>query len=194
MRLRNYAFAVIALVALAFIYGFAVEPYWIEYTAHKIEMPVKRSYTVLQLSDLHLRDFGQREREIIKHTEETKPDIIALTGDLVSSEPHADEIARFVKQLRSNLGVFVIMGNWEHWRPSELIPKLESIPDVHVLINSSFQIAEDLTIIGMDDDLAGKPNEELAFAAVDNKSARLLLFHSPIAFAMVKKPYDLVLA
>ena len=42
-------------------------------------------FKILQLSDLHNRRFNKNNKKIVKIIEKQKPDIIVMTGDMVSS-------------------------------------------------------------------------------------------------------------
>ena len=68
-------------------------------------------YKILQISDLHNKDFGE---QIIKKIEKEKADIIVLTGDMVSAS-HVDYTVflDFAKHLSSKYTVYYIKGNHE---------------------------------------------------------------------------------
>lgn len=75
-------------------------------------------YRVVQISDMHLRSFRGRDevlRRIVDSVNAQHPDIVAFTGDLVTTVP--DEIPHFVEEL-SRLeaadGIFSVMGNHDY--------------------------------------------------------------------------------
>ena len=94
-----------AAVGLLLLYGFLVEPYWIEVKhLHLEDENIDASLsgkTALHLTDLHVVQIGKRERKVIDIIEETNPDYVFLTGDYVpwngdyapawNSDFHSDE-------------------------------------------------------------------------------------------------------
>lgn len=89
-----------------------------------VEIPLAKlprsldGFTIVQLSDLHTgmtidRDFVQR---VVDHTNALKPDLIALTGDLMDGtvENLRDDIAPLA-QLSAKHGVFAVTGNHEYY-------------------------------------------------------------------------------
>lgn len=116
-----------------------------------------------------------------------------LTGDLVSDKPNVEAVEKFVAGLTPKLGTYFTLGNWEHWRPSSLVEKLTKRQSVHFLLNQSVKIADEIQIVGLDDE-AGEPDELRAFSAVDQSLPTLLLFHSPITFELLKSRFEIALA
>ena len=42
-------------------------------------------YKILQISDLHNKEFGSKQNKILAEIEKINPDIIVITGDLIDS-------------------------------------------------------------------------------------------------------------
>ena len=49
---------------------------------NKIDGPIR----IVQLSDLHLREFGEHNSELVNEIIRLKPDLIAMTGDMVDMD------------------------------------------------------------------------------------------------------------
>ena len=66
---------------------------------------------IVQLSDLHGRQFGKDNRRLVSLVAEQCPDIIALTGDFISSEDDLPVLAALVEQLTEIAPVYFTPGN-----------------------------------------------------------------------------------
>lgn len=63
-----------------------IEPQWLEVTHHEIFASVSSPLKIAHLSDLHISEIGNLEKEILSILEMEKPDVIAITGDNVTNE------------------------------------------------------------------------------------------------------------
>ncbi len=89
----------------------------------KLEVPLKTlprewdGLTVMHLSDLHHRHMGKNNCRIVKKIERLRPDVILITGDLVSRDFHRERECRhlqtFLTNLRKVSPVYLSMGNHE---------------------------------------------------------------------------------
>ena len=76
---------------------------------------------IAHISDIH---YGQTTKEkelnhLIEQVNETKPDIIVITGDLLDKDIHytqkeLDKLEELLNQLEANLGKYIIMGNHDN--------------------------------------------------------------------------------
>mgnify|MGYP003393456471 CR=1 FL=1 len=99
-----------------------------------------------------------------------------------------------MKELRAPLGVFLVRGNWEHWRPHPDELKIYAEAGIHFLDNSNHQVRDEFWIIGLDDNLAGAPNLGKATPGLPKNAFKIGLFHSPDFFSTHSDSFDLVLA
>lgn len=77
-------------------------------------------FKILQLSDLHNRRFNKNNKKLINKIEEQNPDIIVVTGDMVSSNTsNFDLFFSFMEELGDKYPVYYIFGNHEQRLPSE---------------------------------------------------------------------------
>lgn len=54
----------------------------LEVTFYHVESDkILNGFRVVQLSDLHLKEFGEKNQELVERVRRLKPDIIAVTGD-----------------------------------------------------------------------------------------------------------------
>ena len=75
---------------------------------------VDAPFRVVQLSDLHLHEFGERNKDLVEWVRRLNPDIITITGDMNN---HNNDDTHIVTDLCSQLTqittVYYVMGNHE---------------------------------------------------------------------------------
>lgn len=96
-----------------------IEPKWLSTTYLKHYVPgLKHSLRVVQLSDLHYsHDFSDSFlNKILKRTNELNPDMIVLTGDLLTLGrlENRKKLSHFLKTLKAPLGIFMVLGNHDY--------------------------------------------------------------------------------
>ncbi len=183
MKIIGIVLTLSALVIL--IYAFFVEPYWIEKKVIQFSTELSKRYSVAQLSDIHMKEYSRKEKDILKSIASYKPDFIVLTGDLVSPRSKIEDVIAFLKDLKSVSPVIVVSGNWEIWE----LPKLEELEmykkaDVLYLANKSYLVDNELCFLGLDD-IEGSPSLSEALIGCENSLFKLALFHSPEWFDQV---------
>lgn len=113
-------------------------------------------YRILQISDLHNKEFGNNQNKILTKIEKINPDIIVITGDLVdSSNTNIDVAMDLINGAIDIAPIFYVSGNHEAWSGSynTLKPKLEEA-GVTVLDDQKVEISKDnsfIDIIGVSD-------------------------------------------
>ncbi len=70
-------------------------------------------FRVVQISDLHGRNFGEDNERLLSLVREQKPDIIALTGDLSDVTADYTAIPSLLENLRKIAPVYYVTGNHE---------------------------------------------------------------------------------
>lgn len=93
--------------------GLVVTQY--EYASDKIEGELD-GYKIVQISDLHNATFGAKNKKLLNLIKEQKPDIIAVTGDVIDSNfTNIETAVEFVKGAVEIAPVYYITGNHEEW-------------------------------------------------------------------------------
>lgn len=199
----------LAVFQLLLLYAWAVEPNWIEVTRHEVwfkNLPEEfDGLVVAHLSDLHMREYGARERRVLEKLAEANPGVIAVTGDftLEGSDPSA--IRRFLEDLRKQkpaFGIWAVLGNHDHWSPPAAndgaVRKFFSDTGVALLVNEWGRIGKNLdtlTMVGVDDPFTGSDNLGDALRGTQRTPFAILLTHSPQMFMKADlTKFDLVLA
>jgi predicted MPP superfamily phosphohydrolase len=148
--------------------------------------PALDSFTICHLTDLHRGPFISEGyvRRGAEMALALKPDLIAITGDLVSyTARYARSCASALSSLRAQHGVYAVLGNHEYWtgRVTEITRALERV-GIRVLVNSSVRldIADaEWWLAGVDDVWAGAPDLDGTLSGVPQEAFKILLCHAP---------------
>ena len=116
-----------ALKALCFFLVFLVAAalglrYYIEKEKDTLEVSfyhlqsdkVETPFRIVQLSDLHLHEFGEKNAELVEWVRRLSPDIITITGDMnnhFNDDTHV--VTELCAQLTEIADVYYVMGNHE---------------------------------------------------------------------------------
>lgn len=167
----------------------------IEYRNNKIPS-VFDGYKILQISDLHNKEFGKNQSKLIEKTKDINPDIIVITGDLVDSRRSNIDISiKYVEDAIKIAPIYYVNGNHEARieNYNELEEKLIKT-GVIILSDNSELIEKEgnrIKLIGIndpsfnttnyiDDDRGHSISEKLDSLASDNsKDFTMLLAHRP---------------
>ena len=169
-------------------------------------------FKIAHVSDYHNAHFALNNDYLVSMIEKEKPDIIALTGDIVDSHhTDVDVSIALVEKLVNVAPCYYITGNHEAWL-GEVYDKLEERMielGVIVLRNETVQIkkgGEHINIIGIDDPDFGPPStyiddktkisDSISMALMNNyvEGYNILLSHRPEVFdSYVENDMDLVL-
>ncbi len=174
------------------------------------ELPeIFNGFKIVQISDLHIGQLMTKStlEKIVNQVNDLKPDIVAITGDLVdgSIKILANEISP-LKNLKAKNGVYFVTGNHEYYSGVEnWIYEIEKL-GINVLSNENFEItkgkAEDkFYIVGVNDHEAKRfgdkyaPDFNKAFSGIEKDKIKILLAHQPVVMKEAAEyNTDLVLA
>ena len=151
-------------------------------------------FIIAQVSDLHNDNFGENQKNLISAIEESSPDMIVVTGDLIDSRKPDVEIAMdFIRQAMELAPVYYATGNHESRIPEEY-GQLESQmieAGVQVLRDQAIPIDPQLQIIGLEDpdfnwylagEDAGSAIQEKLSGLLEENLYTILLSHRPELF------------
>lgn len=121
---------------------------------------------VVQLSDLHVGPHTSRRflARVARNTAALRPDLIAVTGDLVDDRPEdVPAFAALLAQLSAPLGTWLIPGNHDVYAGWSAVERgLRQWTDAHVLVNDAVVLrrgAASLALLGTGDPAgAGGPS------------------------------------
>lgn len=175
------------------VYGFFVEPAWVEVTYHhqpnkgmlitnySWERTVEPSsgsarprFRVVQVSDLHLHQVGRTEHSVIEKLNALEPDILLLTGDVADRPASIPVVDDFLQRVKAK-NTYAVLGNWEYWGDVDL-QQLKSVYGRHgvkLLVNECVEYSHEgfiFQIAGLDDFTAGSPDERKIYAQCKDES------------------------
>jgi predicted MPP superfamily phosphohydrolase len=190
-------------------YAWLIEPNWLEVTRHDAWFPALPpefdGLVVAHLSDLHISNYGFRERRVVKLLADANPGLIAITGDVSVKGRDPAPIQRFLKELQSlhiTFGVWAVPGNHEHTgspaQTDEALRRFFTEAGIALLINEGGRIGrglDTLSLIGVDDPYSGHDKLGAALKGMQRTPFAVLLSHSPEIFMKADLAhFDLVLA
>jgi uncharacterized protein len=167
-----------------------------------VEVPIRLArlpraldgFSIVQISDIHIGPFfGEgRLREVEDVVRRLKPDLVAMTGDLIDIQPRwipmgASFLARLVPLARH--GVVAIPGNHEHYAGAPLVADALRRAGIDSLSNEGRLLAGadggGFSLVGVDDlsshqhKMGPGPEVSRALARLPPDRARILLCHQP---------------
>lgn len=164
-------------------------------------------FKIVQISDLHIGQLMTKSKleEIVQQVNSLKPDLIAITGDLVNGSINllSNEVTP-IKHLEAKNGVFFVTGNHEYYSGVEnWIAEIEKL-GIRVLSNENTKINygnDSFYVAGVNDHEAKRFGEKhaadfnKALSGLDKNLKVILLAHQPIAVREAAEyGVDLVLA
>lgn len=164
------------------------------------KLPTNRSFKIVHISDLHNKKFPNNNADLFKKIKSLKPDIIAITGDVIDAKTNDfDNVYSLLDDLmKINHNIYFVSGNHE-WRNRKTDEFIDGLKKRKIkIVNNSNEIIEDsnfsINICGIDDPYTNHENINEAFSNIDKNSFTLLLSHSPdIIFKQYNLPCDLIL-
>lgn len=157
--------------------------------------------TILHLTDIHNKNFGKNNLQLIKKIKQLNPDIIVITGDLIDRKTtDFSGMYYLVEQLKSICEkLYFVSGNheWGHEHTKDLFKGLEA-REIHILDNTNQTVAINENIIniaGVADYATCHEDIDAALNQVQDGKYTILLSHAPdIINEISNEPIDLILS
>jgi uncharacterized protein len=201
------AAVVVAALAAAGLGWMLFEAQWVELL--ELDVPVEGlppeldGFAILHLSDFHLGTIsfnGRTLRKAVDWAEGREPDLVAITGDLVSRRRGERMLRKALARLRARHGTYAILGNHDvaetrdpFSRPSDLTGLAEG--GAHLLEHGSAGFparGRTVQLAGADPRRIRDPVAPLADPAAD---LRILLVHYPDAiWSLAPGDFHVILA
>ncbi len=137
-----------------------------------------------QISDIHL-GMPHTERNLewaIEQMQFARPDLLALTGDMVGHRDGIMRLATLLSRLNAPLGIYAVPGNHDYWEGIDDVRSALSICDIPLLLNEHRHLTwndTDLWLAGTDDIWDGHYNLRAALRGIPSDGFKLLLSHAP---------------
>lgn len=120
----------LVVLILLVIIGFdqRLETTMYDYTSAKIPEEFE-GFRIVQISDFHLKQFGNEEEQLIAAIEACAPDIIVMTGDIVDGE-HEDlsPLAQLLAGIHDLAPIYYVSGN--HDLASDAVAQYDQMQDL----------------------------------------------------------------
>ena len=184
-KIRRRLIALIAICTLGIavvVDALWIEPRWIEVSHHRVPCRLNKTLKIVHLTDLHTYGAGPVELDVLRLVAAERPDLIVITGDLISSSDAYEGCRQVLRGLHAPLGVWVVRGNHEIWAPVEDEKGYYKSEGATILVNESKEVAEGVWLEGFDDAFAGSPDLDRTIEKVPREAVRVALFHSPDFF------------
>ena len=174
------------------LYTWGVEPHWLEIVRRPLpirDLPrILAGRTLAQISDVHvgLRVADEFVVSVFERVAALRPDIVVLTGDLVSHhEGTFEQMERVYRHFpKGRLATVGIPGNHDYaarWSHPEFADRVVGVArelGITMLRNQIYEI-DGLQIVGLDDFWAKRFDPRLAFSGFDARRPAIALSHNP---------------
>lgn len=199
-RGRRYILILVVLAVLVLFFlqqQNAIQKQTVEIQAQELPA-VFDGLRIVHLSDLHGKQFGEGSKLLLQSVADMKPDLIAVTGDLIDRAEQLDMVPALAKGLSEIAPTYYVTGNheWAVHRINDLKKMLKE-NGVRVLSNE-FEIWEKdgmtVAIAGVDDPngLLGQKTGDRLRGEIE-ADYTILLSHRDTVDTYAKWGYDLVL-
>lgn len=198
-RARIILLSLAVLIAIALIWGFAIEPSLltvsnIEYSDDRLPADMD-GVRIVYISDIHAGPFyppSAVERLAAKISEQN-PDMLLFGGDMMerpesTTELDGERVSRAFAAIKPRLGKFAVYGNHDIWTPlmKKTAGEILSGGGFTILENSAAEIEPNFYIAGtapwpMDGENSPQNYADVSKVAwtLDNNAFTLLLAHEP---------------
>lgn len=189
MNRRNFLqMAAAAGLGLVGVDALVFEPSFIEYTEHTLGEDVSGHFrtkaTIIQISDLHLRDLAWHHHDLAEKINAIKPEFLFFTGDIIDKGRNIPLLHEFLNLFNNDMIKIAILGNWERQAVRDMA-SFRNIYEDHccdLLVNQSkvYDVRGSRVVVtGLDDLYGGLPDFSGALRNVSRERNHIVLAHCP---------------
>ncbi len=156
---------IIISLGLLILYAFIIDPNRFVVTHYQLNQQFaskNSSFKVVQISDLHLKQFNSCAQRIAEQVNKLKSNVVLFTGDSIDKVEQIEGFECFLSLLNKQTAKYAIMGNWEYWAGVDLeyLTKIYATYNCRLLVNEStlYNHSDRSILITGLDDLVGKPD------------------------------------
>lgn len=202
-RRKTIIFTLIIII-LAVIYYF-LQLNWISVTTNIIhlgDLPKEfDGYSIVQLSDLHNQEFGNENERLVKKINKIQPDMIVITGDMLTNtreiSNNGDVLIKLLENLNKEYPIYYVTGEHEEGLyyedrnkyqiegTKENYEKKLSNLGVTVLNDERTTITRQdakINVYGLKEHLTGEIQIEKRLGKPNEEEVNILLSHRPVYF------------
>lgn len=139
------------------------------------------------ISDLHSCNYGEKQSNLTKIIDKSKPDIILLGGDIVDDELPEDKAWEFLSWCGKNYPTYYVTGNHEFWI-SDFDRVIKEIKNNNINVLSGEKVElniknQKIDLFGIDDPYVSEEKWHLQLKnineKIDKNNFSILLSHRP---------------
>lgn len=183
--IKRLFFSIVGLGSLFALDAFWFEKYIIEWTVFEINKSKKNRITLIQLSDIHLKELNSSLISIAEKVNSLQPDVILFTGDTITRKSRLPMLDELLALFDHNTLKILIYGNKEH-SGKILYEEISTVLNIHngvVLVNKNYVFTKghrSINILGIDDFIGGSADFQKAVDNMENKQLdTIVLNHCP---------------
>lgn len=209
--MKIFLLIIIALIIFLYVENNVLYVTRLKYTSTRLPQGFD-GFRIIHLSDLHCKEFGENNKELLHTVKKAKPDLIVFTGDLIDSR-YFDEgkTLNFMDNLNNIAPVYFVTGNHEraNRKFADFEKKLRK-NGTKVLRNEADRLERNgdvIYLMGVDDPITTSPDEAAytyssiykgitkALEKINYQTFKILLTHRPETFSLyVNHKIDLIFA
>ncbi len=192
---KNINFALIVCLILLFV-QYAVyldaqyiEPKWIKIEKLRVQNKIfpdsLSKLKIIHVSDLHIKQNDFRERDMVKKINALKPDIILITGDMLTERGYVSLMLSVVSKMDAKKGIYAVLGDNDIYggcNIGELKGLLNDI-GIFILDNENIRIPinekEGLWFIGISNNALNNETLKKIYEGVNLTEPKIVLCHYP---------------
>jgi predicted MPP superfamily phosphohydrolase len=188
--LTGLAAAPLLAVSATSAYARLIEPHHYEISNTDVfinDLPERfENFRITQITDVHhSRILGLADvSRMVELAQETRPDLIALTGDYTTSyRRYIEPCVEALSSLEAPEGVWAVLGNHDHYTDKELTTRALERSHIQVMnnINTTLRRGPDsFQLAGIDDWSWGGADWQRVMKGIDLKRPTVLLSHQPM--------------
>lgn len=196
----------ILAILIFFVVYLYVQVNWISVTnetVHLGDLPEEfDNYKIVQLSDLHNKEFGGGNKRLVNEINKIKPDIIVITGDMLNNSqdiPNNGEVLiKLLENLNNNYPIYYVTGEHEEGLYYEDLNKYqkegtkeayeEKLSSLGVTVLNDEQTTftrrnAKINLYGLKEHLSGDIKIEKRLGEANEEEVNILLSHRPFYLA-----------
>lgn len=195
------------LFLFIFVWGVLIEPGRLNLRRISLDHWQGPPLKIAFFSDLHAgapHIDQEYIRNLVRRINETSPDLILITGDLVidgvlgGERIPISQVAAILKDLRAPLGVYSVLGNHDWSNNGHEIIRTLAAQGILPLENSAKLIEVDsqfkFWLVGIGDVYTNHADAKLALAQVTSDDPQILFMHDPSVVLHLEQKFFLALA
>ncbi len=115
-----------------------------------------KGYKILQISDLHNKEFGKNQERLVSQTKELAPNIIVITGDIIDSRrTNLQKAINYIKEAKRIAPIYYVPGNHESRVEEYNILKERLLNEGVIVLDNKIEnikiAKEEISLIGVND-------------------------------------------